>query len=226
MKCTICSSSQFQHGSVLWPELIEAWGIDQREVDYINRQQGTFCCRCGNNLRAQAMAQAICAEFSFKGSFKRFLKSWRYRRLKVLSVNTCGTLHSLFSRLPNFELIEYPEYDVRSLSLPSDTYDLVVHSDTLEHVDGALAALSECCRVLKPGGVCIYTIPIIVGRMSQTTEGKPPSYHGDPEERGGDWQVQTEYGCDAWLEPLKSGFRSCRIHAFEVPSAFAFGCRK
>ena len=226
MKCLICSGQNFQSGQVLWPELIEAWGINQNEVDYINRQQGTSCCTCGNNLRAQAMAQAICSEFSFKGNFKRFVKSWRNRRMKVLSVNTCGTLHSILSRLPNFDLIEYPEYDVRSLSLPSDTYDLVVHSDTLEHVDGASSALSECCRVLKPNGVCIYTIPIIVGRMSQTTQGKPPSYHGDPHERGGDWKVQTEYGCDAWIEPLKAGFRSCRIFGYEVPAALALSCRK
>lgn len=144
----------------------------------------------------------------------------------MLSVNTCGTLHSLLSKLPRFDLIEYPEYDVRSLTLSSKKYDLILHSDTLEHVDGSIEALSECSRVLKPSGVCIYTIPIIVGRMSKSTEGKPWSYHGNPAERGGDWKVQTEYGCDAWLEPLRAGFSSCKIYAYEVPSAFALACRK
>lgn len=226
MTCLICGSEEFRDSNVLWPELIEAWQLSDDEVKYIDRQQGTSCVKCGSNLRAQAMAQAICAEYSFKGTLKQFIKSWRHRRLKVLSINTCGTLHAMLSRLPNFELIEYPEYDVRALSLPSETYDLVVHSDTLEHVDGPIQALSECSRVLKPNGVCIYTIPIIVGRMSQTTKGKPPSYHGDPQERGGDWMVQTEYGCDFWTESIKAGFSSCRIHCYEYPSAIASSCRK
>lgn len=226
MICEVCGCEHFQNGEVLWSELIDAWQLSDAEVAYINRQQGTSCACCGNNLRAQAMAKAICGEFSFRRNFKSFVKSWGNRQLKVLSVNTCGTLHPLLSKLPHFELVEYPEHDVRSLSLPSESYDLVLHSDTLEHVDGSLAALSECCRVLKPNGVCIYTVPIIVGRMSQSTAGKPPSYHGDSNERGGDWQVQTEYGCDAWLEPLKAGFTSCKMYAYEVPSAFALACRK
>ena len=38
------------------------------------------------------------------------------------------------------------------LSFDASSFDLVVHSYTLEHVDNPVAALSECRRVLLPGG--------------------------------------------------------------------------
>jgi len=41
--------------------------------------------------------------------------------------------------------------------------DLIVHSDTLEHVDDPVAALTECRRIATPSGACCFTIPIIAG---------------------------------------------------------------
>tara|TARA_B110001469_G_scaffold126247_1_gene143417 strand:+ start:1625 stop:2305 length:681 start_codon:yes stop_codon:yes gene_type:complete len=226
MNCVICGSKEFQSIDVLWPELIQAWKLSDAEVGYINRQQGTCCVSCGNNLRGQALASGIMSVFGRERLFKSFVRKWASHRLKVLSINTCGTLHSHLSRLKNHKLAEYPEYDMKAFSFKDSTFDLVLHSDSLEHIDDPLQALSECHRILKPGGYCIYTIPIVVGRMSETTVGKPPSYHGDPKQMDYDWMVQTEYGCDAWLQPLKVGFQSCTMHAYEVPSAFALICKK
>src|SRR5208282_3830755 len=42
---------------------------------------------------------------------------------------------------------------------------LVIHSDTLEHVERPVRALEECRRVLAPGGRVCFTVPIIVGRL-------------------------------------------------------------
>jgi len=226
MTCIICGSVKFRDSNVLWPELVEAWNLSDDEVKYIDRQQGTSCVKCGNNLRAQALASAIMSVSGRERLFKKFVQKWSSNRLKVLSINTCGTLHGHLSRLKNHTLAEYPEYDMKDLSLEDGSFDLVLHSDSLEHIDDPLQALAECYRVLKPGGYCIYTIPIIVGRMSEATTGKPPSYHGDPQQLDYDWMVQTEYGSDAWLQPLKAGFQSCAMHVYEVPSAFALICRK
>jgi len=60
------------------------------------------------------------------------------------------------------------------------SYDLVVHSDTLEHVPQPVVGLAECYRVLGPGGFCVFTVPAILDRMTRSREGLPPSHHGDP----------------------------------------------
>ena len=41
------------------------------------------------------------------------------------------------------------------------SFDLVVHSDTLEHVPDPLRALQECRRVLRPGGALCFTVPTL-----------------------------------------------------------------
>ena len=224
--CVVCGTGEFADKEVLWPELIEAWELSPEEAVLINRQQGTHCLKCGNNLRAQALAMAIMESQGFQGLFKRFVRKWSSGSLKVLSINTCGTLHNTLRKLKGLVLAEYPEHDMTALSMANNTFDLVLHSDTLEHVADPLQALRECHRVLKPGGHCIYTIPIVAGRLSRSTEGRPTSYHGDPNQRGEDWKVHTEYGSDAWLQPLEAGFRSCAIHAFEAPAALALSCKK
>jgi len=45
------------------------------------------------------------------------------------------------------------------LPFGSGSFDLVVASDVLEHVENDIAAASEIARVLKPGGVAIVTVP-------------------------------------------------------------------
>jgi SAM-dependent methyltransferase len=64
-------------------------------------------------------------------------------------------------------LAAYPDVDFHRLPHCDASFDLVVHSDTLEHVDHPIHALAECRRVLKPGGALCFTIPVIVGRMSR-----------------------------------------------------------
>jgi SAM-dependent methyltransferase len=130
-------------------------------------------------------------------------------------------LTQFLSKLPKHRIGRYPELDMTRMAFADATFDLVVHSDTLEHVPHPVTALSECRRVLSPGGFCAFTIPIIVDRMTFSRAGLPPSYHGNPEERGEDLAVQTEYGCDAWKHVLLAAFPECRVIALEYPAALA-----
>jgi ubiquinone/menaquinone biosynthesis C-methylase UbiE len=128
--------------------------------------------------------------------------------------------------MPRRILAVYPEVDMQQLPYESDRFDLVIHSDTLEHVPGPVRALSECRRVLKPGGFCCFTIPIVVGRLTRTRSGLPPSYHGEESGNQSDYQVQTEYGSDFWAQLFEAGFTECRIVSSEFPSAQAIAARK
>lgn len=104
------------------------------------------------------------------------------------------------------------------ISYPSGTFDIVIHSDTLEHVPNPVHALSECRRVLKPGGALCFTVPIIVGRMTRDRAGLPKSYHGDPTTATDDLIVRTEFGADAWTYVMEAGFNRVTIHAVGYPA--------
>jgi ubiquinone/menaquinone biosynthesis C-methylase UbiE len=168
-----------------------------------------------------ALALAICRCYAHSGTFAEFVEDAKFRRLRILEINEAGSLTQFLSRLPGHTIRRYPEVDMTQLSYPENSFDLVVHSDTLEHVPHPIAALTECYRVLVPGGYCAFTIPVIVDRMTCSRSGLPPSYHGDPSQRAADFAVETEYGCDAWKHVVLAGFQECRLIALEFPTALA-----
>jgi ubiquinone/menaquinone biosynthesis C-methylase UbiE len=220
--CTCCGSRGLVANKVLWPALVQEWGLSDDETQYVDRQQGLQCRRCGSNLRTMALALAICRCYGHSGTFAQFIKEEKTRRLRVLEVNEAGGLTQFLSTLPGHVIGRYPELDMMHMPYPECSYDLVVHSDTLEHVPQPVSALAECYRVLAPGGYCVFTIPVIVDRMTRSRAGLPPSYHGDPNQRAADFAVQTEYGCDAWKQLVLAGFQECRLITPEFPSALAF----
>jgi SAM-dependent methyltransferase len=110
---------------------------------------------------------------------------------------------------------------MHALPFGAGVFDLVIHSETLEHVPNPVAALAECHRVLSPTGRLSFTIPIIVGRMTRDRVGLPESYHGDPNTPSDDYVVQSEFGADAWTYLFRAGFRHVAVNAVEYPAAHA-----
>lgn len=49
--------------------------------------------------------------------------------------------------------------DITCMPFPSGVFDIVVASDVLEHIADDRAAMAECRRVLRAGGVAILTVP-------------------------------------------------------------------
>lgn len=219
--CPVCSGDEFQANAVLWPALVNAWELSDDEVTYINRQQGFVCIQCGANIRSMALANAILKSYDFKGDFIKFCNSFSKRKLRVLEINPAGTLTSHLMHLPRHQLISFPEHDMRDLKIDSGSFDLIIHSDTLEHIDSPVRSMEECRRVLKVGGRCIFTVPIIVERLSRSRAGLAPSYHGCESDVGSDLLVQSEFGADFWSVVLQSGFNVCAIHCLEYPAGLA-----
>jgi SAM-dependent methyltransferase len=219
MTCNCCGSVRLDGGPVLWKELTAEWRLGPDEAAYVDRQQGWHCLDCGANLRSMALAGAVMRFANFAGLFRDFVRG-PGAALRVLEINEACHLTPYLCEIPGHELRRYPDVDMMDLPMPDATYDLVVHSDTLEHVLRPVRGLSECRRVLRPGGACAFTVPMIVGRLTVSREGLSPSYHGNPSNPA-DCRVYTEYGADAWADVIRAGFPECRIFSLEYPAAQA-----
>ena len=172
------------------------------------------------------MAGAILRWLGVECTLKQAVRRLRFRTLRVLEINEAGSLSRFLSQSWRYTFAQYPEHDMTKLTYADESFDLVVHSDTLEHVPTPERGLAECRRVLRKSGACCYTVPVVVGRLTRTREGLPPSYHGREADRAADYTVQTEFGADFWAMPLKAGFAECRVVTVEYPTAQAVACLK
>jgi SAM-dependent methyltransferase len=219
-RCAVCGSDELFYAEELSAELIAAWELAPHEVAYVNRQQGVQCRRCGSTLRCMALATALLRHYGFAGTFEAFAASPAAAALRVLEINEAGGVSRYLARLPGHVFDAYPAVDMQHLPHADSAFDMVVHSDTLEHVPDPVRGLAECRRVLRDGGACAFTVPIVVGRLTRSRDGLPASYHGEVA-KGDAYLVHTEFGADAWTWPLKAGFADCRIVSLEHPAAHA-----
>lgn len=219
--CGVCRGSRWRQSEVLWPALVQEWGLSPQEESYIQRQQGALCLSCGCSLRSSALACALAAEFG-----ARDLRRMRLRHplVRILEINKAGTLHRELRRFPRHRLASYPQVDMQSLPFPDGSFDVVLHSDTLEHVPDPVQGLRECLRVLRPSGLLCFTVPIVVDRATRRRDGLPPSYHGT--ERQPEYLVVSEYGADAWCQLAEAGAEHIGIFVHEYPAALALVARR
>jgi SAM-dependent methyltransferase len=220
--CPVCGGDRFVNESVLWTELIAQWELSREEIAYINLQQGFSCANCKNNLRTMTLAAAMTDAFGFTGTFEDFCRNHPgIRQLSVLEINPAKNLSRFLQMLPQHALHSFPQIDMQRMTFPDSSIDVIIHSDTLEHVPDSKAALKESRRVLKAGGHLFYTVPIVIGRLTRSRRGLPPSYHGKPGVNRDDCVVQTEYGADFWCEIFEVGFREVSLTSLIFPASVA-----
>jgi len=70
-------------------------------------------------------------------------------------------VHSLKSAEANLKgkKVDLIQADVLKLPFPNDTFDKIIASEVLEHVNGDNSALTEINRVLKKGGIFVLSVP-------------------------------------------------------------------
>jgi SAM-dependent methyltransferase len=225
--CPVCGGSNFTRQDILWPKLVDAWELSAEEVAYINLQQGLCCIDCGNNLRSMTLACAVIKAFGFDGLFRDFcLNNRGIRQSIVLEVNSAKNLTPFLHQLPHHQLRSFPELDLQHTNYDDASVDIIIHSDTLGDVPDSRAALAESFRVLKPGGHLFYTVPVVVGRLTRTRRGLPPSHHGREATAADDYLVQTEYGADFWCEVFDAGFRTLELTSLIFPASVAIHATK
>jgi SAM-dependent methyltransferase len=221
-KCFVCGGKLFNFQEILWEQLVKDWGLSPSEVAYVNLQQGLTCISCHSNLRSITLAKSILIAANSDKTLDNYIRTMTARKLKVLEVNEAGTLHPFLKKFANYTFAEFPHVDLHDLLYESEFFDLILHSDTLEHVEEPLIALSQIFRVLKKGGKTIFTTPIIVERATRSRKGMPNSFHGAPGNTDTGMLVTFEYGSDFWRFLAEAGFTDIRIICEMYPAGIAF----
>ena len=102
--------------------------------------------------------------------------------------------------------------DVQRLSYADASFDLLTHTEVLEHVPDDARAFAELHRVLRPGGRMVFTVPLHDGvhtierarlRGDAIEYLQPPVYHIDPLRDGAGILAFRDYGRDI-LERLRA----------------------
>lgn len=215
--CLVCAGTRYTRRPILWPGLIEEWQLSPAEAEIIDRQQGVSCVGCGCNLRSIALGGGICDAAGHAGTLRELADA--RPGLRILEINPAGGLSGLLRSMPGTEAVAYPGVDMRSLPHGDGVFDLVVHSDTLEHVPDPERGLGECRRVLRPGGWLAMTVPVVPGRLSRSRRGMAPSYHGAADRARDDHLVHTEFGADVWALLAGVGFGRIGLRVFAWPFA-------
>lgn len=111
--------------------------------------------------------------------------------------------------------------DVQKLTFNDCSFDICTSTEVFEHVPDDLEGFREIKRVLRPGGIFIFTVPLF--RSSSTVERAKlkenheihhiltPQYHGDPIRGHKQILVFRDYGTDITERILSQGFSDAKI---------------
>lgn len=199
--CSACGvhSKTWTHKKIINDKLAKDWSLSLGLRKKFDLRESSFCPNCQNSHRTRYLAKAILEQIPFgTNNLTDWVQKANKANLKVAEINGCGQLHQI---LENLNKISYSEYvppenlktrfknflkdisnqDVTQLSYKDNQFDLVLHSDVLEHVNDYQKAIKECRRVLKPNGVCLFTVPVIMNRLTKSRKKLSPSFHGSGE---------------------------------------------
>lgn len=256
-RCDVCG----RYGPMLYrrwvipPRLEALWGLSPRVAEALARKESSDCYACGAKLRARRLARTLLDLYPVGDppTPVRSVQDWarhpEARILRVAEINLIEGLHNALASLPHLAYSEYVEgappgsvrhgvrcEDLTRLSYPDAAFDLVLTSETLEHVPDLAAALGEIRRVLAPGGRHLFTVPLLPG-VPRTFARAVLRPDGSIEPRatpirhpGGDvgYPVFTEFGADLPAILERAGFEVAVHHGptTEDDLAQVYDCRK
>ena len=256
-RCLVCGRFRpmLYRRRVIPRRLEELWGLTPRLAEALARKESCDCAHCGSKLRGRRLARVLLDLYPAGVSpvpvplLARWVEQPEIRALRVAEINRIDGLHDQLVRLPHFSSSDHDptsnvgtasggvrSEDLTCLTYPDGCFDLVLTSETLEHVPDLETALREIHRVLAPGGRHVFTIPLLpnIPRTFARSIVLPDGSIQDRAPRishpGGDWgyPVFTEFGADLPALLERAGFETELFYgpAREDDLAQVYVCRK
>jgi SAM-dependent methyltransferase len=179
------------------------------------------CGACHATLRYRGQAQVICERIGAGrgATLADLVASGALSELAIYEPGIAGPLRPWLSQAGRYEQSVYDPtlpsgtrradgfvcQDLMATAFADASFDLVVTSDIFEHIRRPFVAFAEIRRILKPGGLHVWTVPIGLPPPAETrgrvdTSGPedhmllPPVYHGSGAD--GLSLVYTDFGRD------------------------------
>lgn len=186
------------------------------------KDAGVRCLRCAASSvhlsigivlrrRFADFASLDACEFSSRGPLVDFLRK-RCRSLRV---------SEYFASVEPGSLVDGVRCeDMQALTYADESFDLVTHTEVLEHVPDEGRALRELRRVLRPGGTMVFTVPLHPGahtiERARLVDGEvrhleEPVHHVDPLRDGARILAFRDYGMDLPARLLAHGYSKAEI---------------
>lgn len=190
------------------------------------------CSKCGASIRNSDTAKIIVNKITGKScSLSESLGT--LNSVNILEAQSLGPINRVLCELPGYSCFEYidsvaPGYsneygvmsnDLENLTYKSNSFDLVISQDVLEHVNNPTKAFSEINRVLMMGGYHIFTVPIHEQKPTISRSNLPKVFHGDPLRQDGAL-VCTDWGNDIckFIDQYGMETEKFMVHNFYSPS--------
>jgi Methyltransferase domain len=172
-------------------------------------RDGLICDDCGTvprNRRVIAVLDLVRPDWASGDLWEIAPFGPTSARLQSLCDGYLGT-HYWPDLPPGGERWGYTCQDVEAPTFPDASFDVVVSQDVFEHVFNWAAGMRSIARVLRPGGVHVWTTPRLrnfprsAARATLTDGGEvehlaEPEYHGNPVADGSlvtmDWGMDLE----------------------------------
>lgn len=161
-KCCICSNAVFYEPlSDYYDQMKKIHHTQSHIAETLNKEEYT-CPVCGSSDRERLIISFLKKmELQYSG---------REESVKLLQIAPSVAVETwIKENCPNVEYDSTDLYmdgvtfhsDVQNMSnVKTGTYDIVICSHVLEHVQNDRQAMLELKRILKPDGICIFLVPV------------------------------------------------------------------
>lgn len=194
------------------------------------------CIRCRASITSMALASV----------FKKLVPNWEDKEIYELSSRGpfFKFLHKTASHLTYSEYFDDVKpgaykgvaqcQDVQELTYGNYSFDVCTCTEVFEHVPDDLKGFREIYRVLKPGGVFLFTVPLSGRKQTieraRLKEGKliyleRPEYHDDHIRGVGAVLCYRNYGLGIVEKLSQAGFKNTEIILVKAPTRWGYNRR-
>jgi hypothetical protein len=179
--------------------------VTEFRVLHDNLRETCSCENCGSFNRQRQISSVILHGMHNSRGLHALKDLLVYKDLTIYNTECRNAIHNVLRKHPGYLCSEFfgPSYesgslvkgvmhqDLMTLSLKTESVDLIISSDVFEHIPDPYKAHEQVWRVLKQGGRHVFTVPFNAGgfldevRASCDETGtvhyhKEPVFHGDP----------------------------------------------